>query len=172
MAELQDVMDEAVERCIEHVDTGGLPFIGVLVDETGVISEFGVNRVSETLDLSAHAEIVAMRDAMATQDSDNLTGAALLATGEPCGLCYRFALDHGVDAIYAAIDRDAAAEWGFDYRSSYPSLGITEQMRSGVFHSLTSERGAEPFIRYRETNIRHERWTRRLILPFERTQIS
>lgn len=149
-AVLRDVMEEAVEHCIQHVTDGGLPFVGVVVDAAGAISEFGVNRVRETLDPTAHAEIVAMRGAMASYDRDNLTGTVLLATGEPCGLCYRFALDHGVEAIYVAVDRDAAAAWGFDYRSSYQAFEITNQMRSDIYHSLTSVNGDQPFRLYRD----------------------
>ena len=58
---LVEVMNQAVERCVEHVEAGGLPFVGVVVDDSGIISNFGVNRVRETRDPSAHAEIVAKR---------------------------------------------------------------------------------------------------------------
>lgn len=150
-------MGQAVERCVEHVEAGGLPFVGVLVDETGIISDFGVNRVRETRDPSTHAEIVAMREVLNAGGREDLSGTTLLATGEPCGLCYRFAIDHDVDAIYVAIDRDTAAGWGFDYRSSYPSLGITDALRSTVFNHLPIERGNEPFSRYLHTQINHGR---------------
>lgn len=155
--ELSNVMDEAVERCIAHVYAGGLPFVGVVVDGTGVISAFGVNRVRETRDPTAHAEIVAMRDAMTTHGSKDLAGTVLLATGEPCGLCYRFAIDHGIEAVYVAVDRDVTAEWGFDYRSSYPSLGITDERRAGLVRPLPVERGTEPFTRYLQTQRLTER---------------
>jgi len=145
---LQAVMEEAVEECITHVDGGGLPFVGVVVGASGVISKYGVNRVQETSDPCAHAEIVAMRDALASQGRDSLAGTTLVATGEPCGLCYRFAIDHQVTAIYVAVDRDAVAEWGFDYRASYSALGISDDQRSGLLHHLPVERGAEPFARY------------------------
>lgn len=156
-ANLQAVMDQAVEECIAHVDRGGLPFVGVLVDETGVISEFGVNRVRETGDPMAHAEIVAMRDAMRTHGLKSLAGTGLLATGEPCGLCYRFAIEHGVEAIHVAVERDAVAELGFDYRASYPALGITDQDRAGLLRRLPVERGIEPFTRHLNTYTHRER---------------
>lgn len=152
VSELRAVMEEAVEECITHVDGGGLPFVGVVIDRTGVISAYGVNRVRETGDLSAHAEIVAMRDAMDSHGRENLAGTSLLATGEPCGLCYRFAFDHQVDAVYVAADRDAVADWGFDYRTSYPALGISDEQRAGLLHHLPVERGMEPFSRYLRVN--------------------
>jgi tRNA(Arg) A34 adenosine deaminase TadA len=156
MIELQAVMEDAVDECITHVDRGGLPFVGVLVNNTGVISGFGVNRVRETGDPTAHAEIVAMRDAMATQGLENLAGTSLLATGEPCGLCYRFAIDHQVETIFVAVDRDAVADWGFDYRTSYQALGISDDQRAGLIHHLPVERGVEPFARYLQANTNSE----------------
>ncbi|WGH92794.1 deaminase [Auritidibacter ignavus] len=154
---LTEVMDEAVEKCVEHVEAGGLPFVDVLVDGTGIISGFSVNRVRETRDPSAHAEIVAMREVLNSTDRKDLSGTTLLATGEPCGLCYRFALDHGMEAIYVAVDRDVVADWGFDYRTSYRSFGITDALRATVFNHLSTERGNEPFSRYLQTQINHGR---------------
>lgn len=151
-AQLRPVMERAVEACIAHVEGGGLPFVGVVVTEAGVISEFGVNRVQETGDPSAHAEIVAMRHAMDSQGRTILAGATLLATGEPCGLCYRFAIDQGIEAIHVAVDRDAVAHFGIDYRRSYQALGIDEDQRAMLFHHLPVDRGLEPFTRYRPTN--------------------
>lgn len=156
ISRLQAVMEDAVEECITHVDDGGLPFVGVVINDTGVISEYGVNRVRETGDPSAHAEIVAMRDAMASHGLDTLAGTSLLATGEPCGLCYRFAIDHQIDAIYVAVDRDAIADWGFDYRTSYPALGISDDQRAGLIHHLPVERGMEPVARYLRINTHDE----------------
>lgn len=146
---LQTVMADAVDTCIEHVGTGGLPFVGVVVDDSGdVISQFGVNRVQETGDPMAHAEIEAMRDAMAARGLDTLAGTVLLATGEPCGLCYRFAITHGVGAIHVAVDRDEVARLGFDYLASYPALGISDEARGALFRPLPAKRGTKPFIHF------------------------
>lgn len=146
---LASVMVQAVDACTAHVDAGGIPFVGVLVDAGGeVASGFGVNRVAETGDQMAHAEVVSMRDAMTRHGLDSLAGYTLLATGEPCGLCYRYAIDHGIDTIYVAVDRDEVARYGFDYRASYPAFGITDTQRDRLFRPLAVKHGAEPFIHY------------------------
>ena len=146
---LASVMEQAVDACTAHVDAGGLPFVGVLVGAEGeVASGFGVNRVVETGDPKAHAEVVAMRDAMTRHGLDSLAGYTLLATGEPCGLCYRYAIDHGVDTIYVALDRDEVAALGFDYRASYPAFGISDAQRESLFRPLAVEHGVEPFTHY------------------------
>lgn len=146
---LASLMARAVDACTAHVDAGGIPFVGVMVDADGeVASGFGVNRVAETGDPMAHAEIVAMRDAMTRHRIDTLTGYTLLATGEPCGLCYRYAIDHGIARVYVAINRDEVAGFGFDYRASYPTFGITDTTRDRLYRPLTVVHGTAPFTRY------------------------
>lgn len=146
---LEPLMSRAVAACTAHVDAGGLPFVGVVVDAAGeVISEFGTNRVAETGDPTAHAEVVAMREALDRPGLASLAGCTLLATGEPCGLCYRFALDHGIGQVLVAVDRDEVARLGFDYRASYPAFGITDVRRARVFAPLPVERALDPFTHY------------------------
>lgn len=151
---LGSVMAQAVAACVAHVNAGGLPFVGVVVNADGeVASEFGVNRVVETGDQSAHAEVVAMRDAMTSGGLTTLAGYALLATGEPCGLCYRYAIDRGVEAIHVAVNRDEAAGFGFDYRPSYRMFGIDNVVREALFRPLPVEHGTEPFTRYLQLHL-------------------
>ena len=146
---LTTVMTQAVDACTAHVDAGGLPFVGVVVNaDSEMLSGFGVNRVAETGDPMAHAEIVAMRDAMTRHGLEVLAGCVLLATGEPCGLCYQYAIDHGIDTIYVAVNREDVANFGFDYRTSYPTFGITGAERSRLFQSLPVEHGNDPFTHY------------------------
>jgi tRNA(Arg) A34 adenosine deaminase TadA len=147
-AELLALLEEAVEFGVRHVEFGGLPFVGVILGKDGYISSPGVNLVHETGDPSAHAEIVAMRTAMRDQGCDDLSGTWLLATGEPCGLCYRFALDNGVGRIYVAVDSDIVAGQGFDYRGSYAAYGIDRARLAGTVHRLPVKRGLEPFQRF------------------------
>lgn len=117
--DLTALMADAVAYAVEHVDSGGLPFVDQLVSDDGYVSAYGVNRVRETGDHTAHAEIMAIR--LARRGS--VRGLHLVATGEPCGLCYRFAAQHGIASVHYAVDRDDAAAYGFDYRASYATLG-------------------------------------------------
>lgn len=145
---LEQIMRQAVVRSITHVESGGLPFVGVIVDGQQVISEFGVNRVHETGDPSAHAEITAIRDALTSSGRTDLRGTTLLATGEPCGMCYRYAIDARIADIRVAVDRDQVAELGFDYRYSYPAFDITDSLRNTLMRPLRVSGDTEPFIRF------------------------
>ncbi|TVT50711.1 nucleoside deaminase [Amycolatopsis rhizosphaerae] len=143
-------MARAVEFGTRHVEKGGLPFVGQLVGPDGYASEYGVNRVHETGDATAHAEIVAMRLALTERGTPDLAGTRLLATGEPCGLCYRFALDQRVEHIYVAVDAETVASWGIDYLAGYPAFGIDRARlrRDGLVRDLPVEAGDEPFQRF------------------------
>lgn len=150
--ELANLMRDAVAFSLRHVERGGLPFVGVVIDDSGYVSEYGVNKVRETGDPTAHAEIVAMRATASDRKLMDLKGMSLLATGEPCGICYRFALQHGIGRIYVAVDSDTVAEWGFDYRGSYRQLGIDRAKLADLITPLPVANGLEPFKRFLELN--------------------
>lgn len=145
---LRNVMKQAVSHALDHVEDGGIPFVGVVVDDDHMISGFSVNRVHETGDPTAHAEIVAIRDALATTGRQDLRGTTLLATGEPCGMCYLYALNAQIIDIRVAIARDQVAAFGFDYRSSYPEFGITDAIRGAHMQRLRVPDDTRPFTRF------------------------
>ena len=116
---LTQLMEEAVAFSIEHVHEGGIPFTAFVVDRHGHILGRGVNRVRAHHDPTAHAEVEAIRDACRTHGTTHLSGATLLASGEPCAMCYISARSAGISQVFFAVDRDEAAAHGFDYRGSY-----------------------------------------------------
>ncbi|MFD0415918.1 nucleoside deaminase [Streptomyces sp. NPDC127108] len=149
-ARLTALMADAVETCVRRVESGGVPFVGLLVAADGWISDPGVNLVHETGDPTAHAEIVALRQAVRDRGRPPLRGATLLATGEPCALCYRFAAAHGIAAVRFAVDRHTAAAWGFDYRAGYEAAPTARPPLEAAARHLPVDRGLAPFIRYRD----------------------
>ncbi|MFE2754478.1 nucleoside deaminase [Actinosynnema sp. NPDC059335] len=114
-------MREAVDLALAEVERGGIPFAGVVLHPTAGVLGTGVNRVLVERDPTAHAEVVALRAAAKT-DPALVAESVLLASGEPCGMCYRAAFDHGVTTVYYAVSADEAARYGFDYRASYRDL--------------------------------------------------
>ncbi|OZI22803.1 tRNA-specific adenosine deaminase [Bordetella genomosp. 7] len=112
-------MQETVELSLRQVDRGGIPFAAMVLDVHGRVLGSGVNQVREHHDPTAHAEVQAMRNACARAGATRLPGTILLASGEPCALCYLAALYAGVTQIWFAASRDEAAAHGFDYRDTY-----------------------------------------------------
>lgn len=116
------LMNHAVDLAEENVAAGGIPFAALVVDGAGKIVGQGVNTVAKTIDPTAHAEIVAIRDACSHIRSPRLAGYALIASGEPCAMCALTAMWCGIGQVFFAVDRDGAARCGFDYRNGYRLL--------------------------------------------------
>jgi len=145
---LTGLLADAVACSRRHVEQGGLPFVGVVVRPDGLVSPPGVNQVRETGDPTAHAETVAMRAVAARHGPSTLIGATLLATGEPCSLCYRFAADHGIERVIYAVDQDTAATWGFDYRTRDEQPTPAQRaLAGGAEHRAVADR-LGPFAAY------------------------
>ncbi|GHH15768.1 nucleoside deaminase [Streptomyces rubradiris] len=110
-SELTEYAREAVRISRKHVAKGGIPFSGVVVNGGRVLGT-GVNRVREDADSTAHAEVVALREAAATYGPHATAGATLFASGEPCALCYmaslHFNVGHIVHVAEQAVARGAA----------------------------------------------------------------
>ena len=102
---------------------GGIPFSAFVIAPNGEVLGRGVNRVREHHDPTAHAEVEAIRDACRTRKTPYLQGTTLLASGEPCAMCYMNALYAGISRVLFAVDRDEAAAHGFDYRGGYAMFG-------------------------------------------------
>lgn len=94
---------------------GGLngPF-GAVVVRKGVVVGRGWNRVVETGDPTAHAEILALRDAGATLGTHLLSDCTLYSSCEPCPMCLAAVYWARIERIVYAATAEDAAEAGFD----------------------------------------------------------
>ncbi|WP_426240569.1 nucleoside deaminase [Pararhizobium sp. DWP1-1-3] len=86
MSDADRFMTQAVALARDNVRKGGRPFGAVLVIDGEVVAT-GVNGVMETHDPTAHAELVAVREAAIKRGSATLKGAAVYASGHPCPMC-------------------------------------------------------------------------------------
>ena len=111
--------ESAIDLAISNVKAGGLPFSALIVNQSGNVVGKGVNQVAEHLDCTAHAEIQAIRDASRKEQSVSLRGATLIASGEPCALCYMAIRMAGIRNVRIVADRYEARENGFDYLWTY-----------------------------------------------------
>jgi guanine deaminase len=111
-------LERAVAEAARNVHQGGGPFGALVVRDDEVIST-GVNQVTRTLDPTAHAEVVAIREACRVIGDFKLTGYVLVSSCEPCPLCLSAAMWARLDRVVYAADRHDAAESGFDDRTFY-----------------------------------------------------
>jgi guanine deaminase len=126
----QEYMREAIRRAEENVRSGhGGPFGAVIVKE-GVIIASVSNRVTESNDPTAHAEIVAIRAACTELQTFDLSGCEIYASCEPCPMCLGAILWSRLDRLYYAADRFDAARAGFDDELFYRELALEPSERS------------------------------------------
>ncbi|HEV7322347.1 MAG TPA: nucleoside deaminase [Ensifer sp.] len=86
MAETTRYMDAALEEARKAAERGEVPIGAVVVFDGRIVASAG-NRTRELNDVTAHAEIVAIREAAAVLKDERLTGADLYVTLEPCTMC-------------------------------------------------------------------------------------
>lgn len=113
-----DPLQRAVDLATANVADGGGPFGAVIVLPGGRRVE-GVNRVTASHDPTAHAEVMAIREACRLLGGHELRGAVLYASCEPCPMCLASALWARIERVEFAAGRQDAARAGFDDASIY-----------------------------------------------------
>lgn len=118
----QYFMEKAIELSLENIRNGlGGPF-GAIIVKDGKIIGSGANHVTSDKDPTAHAEMVAIRDACKNLDSFQLNDCTIYTSCEPCPMClgaiYRSRIQH----IYYANDKKDAAKIWFDDHFIYQEL--------------------------------------------------
>lgn len=110
----ENFMRRAIELSrIKMLAGEGGPFGAVVVKDGRIVGE-GWNRVLGTCDPTAHAEIVAIRDAGARLGSFDLSGAEIYTSCEPCPMCLAAILWARIGKMYYANTRVEASAIGFD----------------------------------------------------------
>lgn len=114
-------LEEAVRLAVESARSGGGPF-GALVVKDGAVIATGTNRVTASHDPTAHAEVVAIREACRVLGDFQLDGCDVYASTEPCPMCLGALYWARPRRVVFASDREAAARAGFDDGFIYDEL--------------------------------------------------
>ena len=118
--------EKFMQEAIDLSETGmrnneGGPFGCVIVKDDKIIGR-GNNQVITTNDPTAHAEIVAIREACDTLNTFLLEGCEVFTSCEPCPMCLAAIYWARADKIYFANTREDAAEIGFDDSMIYEEI--------------------------------------------------
>jgi tRNA(Arg) A34 adenosine deaminase TadA len=150
-ASADDLMRRAIALADENVAAGrGGPF-GALVVRAGTIVGEGTNLVTSTNDPTAHAEIVAIRNACRGLASFQLTGCEIFASCEPCPMCLGAIYWARPDRIWFAAGRDDAERAGFDDGFIYDELPRPHGQRSIPTAQVLAAEGRVVLERWRIT---------------------
>lgn len=122
-----------LQRCIDlacaHAGSGkGGPFAALVVKNGEVIAE-GCNEVTSTNDPSAHAEVVAIRNACQRLGSYQLEDCEIYSSCEPCPMCLGVIFWARPKAVYFVASREQAAAAGFDDEFIYEQINLAGNQR-------------------------------------------
>jgi tRNA(Arg) A34 adenosine deaminase TadA len=121
-------MLRAIELSISSANGTGGPFGCVIVKDDKIIAE-GSNKVTFSNDPTAHAEIVAIREACKKLNTFNLSGCDLYASCEPCPMCLSAIYWSHVDNIFYANTREDAKKINFDDSLIYSEISKKNEDR-------------------------------------------
>jgi tRNA(adenine34) deaminase len=132
-------MELALEQARAAAEAGEVP-VGALIIRGGEIVGYGQNRNLRDHDPTAHAEIIALRQAAARVGNHRLSGCTMFVTIEPCAMCAG-ALIHARVArlVYGASDPKAGAAGSALEVVNHPNLNHRMQITSGVLAERCSE---------------------------------
>jgi len=149
-------MREAIRLSIENVQSGnGGPF-GTVIVKNGEIIASGVNKVTQSNDPTAHAEIVAIRSACETLGTFQLVGCEIYCSCEPCPMCLGAIYWARPDRIYFANTKEDAADINFDDNFIYNELDVSISQRKLPTTQLLRDEAQMAFTQWRESTAKTE----------------
>lgn len=81
-----DFIKRTIELAKDNVDKGGRPFATIIVRDKKILAE-ATNQVAQTHDPTAHAEMLAIRQACTSLGAEHLTGCEFFILAHPCPMC-------------------------------------------------------------------------------------
>jgi len=141
-----EFMLEAIRLAKEGMDQGdGGPF-GCVIVKNGVIIGRGNNQVTSTNDPTAHAEIVAIRDACQHLNSFQLEACEIYASCEPCPMCLGAIYWARPTKVYYGCSKEDAALIDFDDSFIYTEISKSLDDRHIGMEQLLREEALKVFI--------------------------
>ena len=138
-------MREAIRLSIQMMRSGkGGPF-GAIVVKNGKVVGRGCNQVTSSNDPTAHAEIVAIREACKRLKTFQLDDCELYTSCEPCPMCLSAIYWSRLRRVFYGNTRKDAAKIAFDDDFIYREVGLPIRKRSLVMKQLLRNEAIEAF---------------------------
>jgi guanine deaminase len=139
----------AVEIASKSIDLGGGPF-GAVITKGGKMLSEGYNRVVQTSDPTAHAEVLAIRNAASVLGTHDLKDCILYTSCEPCPMCLGAIYWSGIKKVVYACDRNDAEKAGFSDKFIYDEIVLDPVERKISFIRISDTGGKEVFRKWDE----------------------
>ena len=141
----KELIEETIEMAAANVHAGtGGPFAALIVKDGRVVGR-GVNRVTSVNDPTAHAEVMAIRDACTNLNTYKLDGAVIYTSCEPCPMCLSAIYWARIGLIYYAAEHTDAARAGFDDSFIYQEVRRSPRDRSVRAEQIDCQHAFRPF---------------------------
>ncbi len=152
MSHSNPFMQEAIRLSFETMrnNTGG-PFGAVIVKDGKIIAR-GFNKVVSTNDPTAHAEVVAIREACSMLNNFQLNGCELYTSCEPCPMCMAAIYWARPDKVYYGNSKTDAAEIGFDDDFIYQEIALPYSERKIPILRIMENEALEAFKEWSNKN--------------------
>jgi guanine deaminase len=142
-------MERAIRLSLENVASGGGPFGAVIVKDGNIVAE-GMNRVTATNDPTAHAEVVAIRQACAQLGIFSLKGCEIYTSCEPCPMCLGAIYWSHLSRVYFGNVAADASAIGFDDSHIYHEFAQAIPKRSIPMIPMMREQALSAFTAWKE----------------------
>jgi guanine deaminase len=146
-------LTRAIQIAEKGIEDGCGPF-GAVITKDGEILAEAVNRVITDSDPTAHAEVVAIREAASVLRSHDLNGCILYCSCEPCPMCLGAIYWAGIKQVVYACDRNDAAAAGFSDKYIYNEILLEPAERKIGFLKLDYAGGEEVFKKWEKNENR------------------
>jgi tRNA(Arg) A34 adenosine deaminase TadA len=151
MEEIKVYMQEAIALAEKNVHNNhGGPFGAVVVKDGKIIGRGG-NKVTVNNDPTAHAEIVAIREAAKNLGTFDLSGCEIYASCEPCPMCLGAIYWSHIDKLYYAATKDDAAKANFDDSFIYAEIAKPKDQRQLQSVQLMREDAVKVFEEWNQS---------------------
>lgn len=146
----KEFMLRAIELSRKNMQAGaGGPFGAVIVKDGQIIGE-GWNKVTSANDPTAHAEVVAIRNACENTKNFSLDGAEIYTSCEPCPMCLSAIYWARIEKIYYGNTRQDAAEIDFDDEFLYLEIPKDIKDRKVPMHQCEHSEALAVFNEWKE----------------------
>jgi guanine deaminase len=146
-------MQMAVDLSEQALDAGkGGPFGAIIVRSTRIVGSSG-NCVFKHTDPTAHAEIMAIRDACENLGSDDLSGCDIYSSGEPCPMCMAAIYWAKIEAVYFSNTEKDALRFGFVDKLILAELRLAPAKRKIQSIRLENGRALKVFEKAKERGL-------------------
>jgi tRNA(Arg) A34 adenosine deaminase TadA len=140
-------MQSAINEAITNIDKGGGPFGALIVKDEKIISLCG-NRVTLNNDPTAHAEVLAIREAAKILGRWDLSDCELYTSCEPCPMCLGAVYWAHIPVIYYGATRIDAKNAGFDDTFIYDEIALLPEKRKIKMQNILREKAVEGFEKW------------------------